>query len=100
MVLWLMPRLDPLHLRHQVPQRYQVDWLDHYSSHIHQPMGLLVHRYPLIHLGHLDQHHLRLQLHLLLHPHLENQEVRNCHRYGHHRPYHHHRHSHHYLLLG
>ena len=70
MVLWLMPRLDPLHLRHQVPQRYQVDWLDHYSSHIHQPMGLLVHRYPLIHLGHLDQHHLRLQLHLSLHPNL------------------------------
>jgi hypothetical protein len=70
MILWLMPRLDPLHLRHQMPQRYQVDWLDPYSSHIHQPLNLLLHRYPLLHLRHLHQHHLRLQLHLLLHPNL------------------------------
>jgi hypothetical protein len=70
MVLWLMPRLDPLYLRYQMPQRYQVDWLDHYSSHIHQPLNLLLHRYPLIHLRHLNQHHLRLQLHLFLHSNL------------------------------
>jgi|YNPMSStandDraft_2_1061718.scaffolds.fasta_scaffold22976_2 hypothetical protein len=70
MVLWLMPRLDPLHLRNQMSQRYQVDWMDPYSSHIHQPLNLLVHRYPLIHLSQLHQHHLRLHLHLSLHPNL------------------------------
>ncbi len=100
MLLWVLPRLDPVHLGYPVPQGYQVDWVDYYSSHMHQPLNLLLHCCPVIHLCRLNQHHLRLHLHLALHSNLKNQQVRNCYRYDHYHQYPHHHHSHHYLLLG